>query len=99
MTNIKVAFKILDDDESVPHNHQFVKCHMIFDVKMENFRQKERLVAGVHMSKSPSVVTYAIVISRETIPIALTIAALDNLQLNCGDILNAYITAPVMESI
>ena len=38
MTNVKVAFKILDDDESVLRNHQFVKCHMIFDVKMENFR-------------------------------------------------------------
>ena len=33
MTKVKVAFKILDDDESIPHNHQFVKCHMIYDVK------------------------------------------------------------------
>ena len=46
MTNVKVAFKIIDGDESVPRNHQFVKCHMIFYVKMENFRQKTRLVAG-----------------------------------------------------
>ena len=46
MTNVKVEFKILDDDESVPRNHQFFKCHMIFDVKMDNFRQKTRLVAG-----------------------------------------------------
>ena len=38
MTNVKFAFKILDGDESVPRNHQFVKCHMILDVKTENFR-------------------------------------------------------------
>ena len=45
MKNIKVAFKILYDDESVPRNHQFVKCNMIFDTRMENFRQKEILVS------------------------------------------------------
>ena len=39
MTKIKVAFKIIDDNESVPRNHQFFRCHMIFDVKIENFRQ------------------------------------------------------------
>ena len=38
MKNVRVSFKMLDDDEYVPSNHQFFKCHMIFDVKMENFR-------------------------------------------------------------
>ena len=66
MAYVKVAFKIIDDDESFPRNHQFVKCHMIFDVKMENFRQKARLVAGGHMTKSPAPVTYARVVSCET---------------------------------
>ena len=53
MTNAKVTFKILNDDKSVPRNHQFVKCHMIFDVKMENFRRKTRLVAGGHIRNLP----------------------------------------------
>ena len=39
MKNVKVVFKILNDNESVPRNHQFFRCHMIFDVKIENFRQ------------------------------------------------------------
>ena len=28
ITDFKVAFKIIDDDESIPRNHQFVKCHI-----------------------------------------------------------------------
>ena len=99
MTNVKVAFNFFDDDDSVPRNHQFFKFHMIFDVKMKNFRLKARLVAGGHTTKAPAVVTYAIVVSRETVCIALTIAALNNLQVKCGDVLNAYITAPVTELI
>ena len=83
MTNVKFSFKILDDDESVPRNHQFVKFHMIFDVKMENFRKKAKLVAGGQMKNVPTEVTYSSVVSRETVRIALTISALDDLQVKC----------------
>ena len=38
MKNVNVAFKILDDGEMSPRDHQFVKFYMIFDIKMENFR-------------------------------------------------------------
>ena len=77
MESVKVAFKILDDGETVPRDHQFVRCHMIFDVKMEDFRRKARFVAGSHMTKAPATLTYASVVSRETVRIALTIAALN----------------------
>ena len=80
MTNVKVVFKILDNDESVLRNHQFFKCHMIFDVKMENFRQKARLVAVGNTKKAPATVTYAIVVSCETVCIAIAIAVLNDLQ-------------------
>ena len=33
MQNVKVAFKMLDEGELVPRDHQFVRCHLIFDVK------------------------------------------------------------------
>ena len=80
MKNVKVAFKILNDGEMAPRDHQFVKCHMIFDIKMENFRRKARLVAGGHMTTAPAAVTYASVVSRETVRIALTVAALNDLE-------------------
>ena len=40
MNNVKVAFDVLHDGQNAPIGHKFVKCHMIFDVKMEDFHQK-----------------------------------------------------------
>ena len=36
---------------------------------------------------------------RETVRIALTLAVLNDLEVKCGDVLNACITAPVKEKI
>ena len=72
---------------------------MIFDVKMEDFQRKARLVAGGHMTEAPPTTTYASVVSRETVRLALTIAALNDLEVKVGDVLNAYITAPITEKV
>ena len=85
MKFFKVAFKIIDDGEMAPRNHQFVKYHMIFDIKMDNFRRKASLVAGVHMTTAPAAFTYASVVSRETVRIDLNLAALNDLEVKCGD--------------
>ena len=37
MNNVRVAFDFLPDGQNAPIGHQFVKCHMIFDLKMEDF--------------------------------------------------------------
>ena len=50
MKNVCVAFQILDENEGVPIGYKFICCHVIFDVKMEDFRRKSRLVAGGHMT-------------------------------------------------
>ena len=67
-----VAFKSLDDNDQVPIGYQFIKCHMIFDIKMTNYARKARLVAGGHMTEAPKCMTYSSVVSRETVRIALT---------------------------
>eukprot|EP00804_Cyclotella_cryptica_P018963 CCRYP_006471-RA/>CCRYP_006471-RA protein AED:0.29 eAED:0.29 QI:12/-1/1/1/-1/0/1/0/123 len=72
---------------------------MIFDVKMEDFRCEARLVAGGHATKAPATLTYASVVSRETVRIALLIAALNDIDIWAADVLNAYITAPCREKI
>ena len=59
---------------------------MIFDVKMEDFRQKVRLVAGGHTTKVLACVTYTSVVSRETVHIALTLVVLNNLEMKVVDI-------------
>jgi hypothetical protein len=56
-------------------------------------------VAGGHWIKAPATITYASVASRETMHLALTIASLNDLKVNVGDVLNAYITAPVKEKV
>jgi hypothetical protein len=70
---------------------------MIFDVKWKTC--KARLVAGGHRTKAPATITYASVVSRETVCIALLMAALDDLEVKVGDVLNAYITAPITEKV
>ena len=72
---------------------------MVFDVKMEDFCRKARLVAGGHMTKAPPTITYARVVSRETVCLALMIAALNDLEVKVGDVLNAYITAPITKKV
>ncbi len=69
---------------------------MVYDVKMENFQRKARLIAGGHMTEvSSATMIYASVLSRELGRITLTLAALNNLEVNTADIKNAYLTAPI----
>ena len=72
---------------------------MVFDVKMEDFRCKARPVAGGRRTEAPATITYASVVSLETVRLAPTIAALNDLEVKVGDVLNAYITAPVKENV
>ena len=83
------------DISDLPPGYQQIKCHMIFDIKMgENFRRKARMVAGGHTTEAPSTLTYSSVVSRDSVRIALTIAALNGLSVLACDIQNAYLTAP-----
>jgi hypothetical protein len=72
---------------------------MIFDVKMEDFRRNARFIAGGHTTDTPHAMTYASVVSRESLRIALTLAALSDVDVNMADIENAYLTAPVAEKV
>ena len=82
MANVRVTFEEFEDDKSqLPPGYQEVGCHMIFDIKMgEKFRRKARMVAGGHTTETPSALTYASVVSRDSVRIALTIAALNDLK-------------------
>ena len=51
------------------------------------------------MTDTPSTLTYTNVVLRESVQIALTIAALNDLKVKAGNIMNAYLTAPVTEKI
>jgi ribosomal protein L31E len=100
MSKVRVAFQVMDDNEVPPPTFQEIRCHLIFDVKMENFQHKTRLVAGGHTPpETPASITYTSVVSRESVRIALTLTALNDLEVKTANIENAYLTAPVGEKI
>ena len=51
------------------------------------------------MKNTPPKITYASVMSREKVCLALTIVDLNGLQVKADDIMNAYVTAPITEKI
>ena len=41
MYNVSIAFDLIDGEVNELEGYQFVKCHIIFDIKMgKNFRRK-----------------------------------------------------------
>ena len=102
MKNVRPAFETWEGPiDQIPIGYQEIKCHLIFDVKMgENFRRKARFVAGGHTTEVPDeIITYSSVVSRDSVRIALTIAALNDLKIMACDIQNAYLTADCREKI
>jgi Reverse transcriptase (RNA-dependent DNA polymerase) len=101
MKNMHPAFEAWDKPQNeIPIGFQEVKCHLIFDVKMgKNFRRKARFVTGGHTTDVPSSLTYASVVSRDSVRIALLIAALNDLKVLACDIQNAYLMADCRELI
>ena len=93
MTNFGIAFEILDEDKSAPVRWSKESGHLIFDVKMD-FTPKTRWVLDGHRYANPVGFTYAGVVSRDSVRIALTYAALSGIDVLATDIQNAYLQAP-----
>ena len=93
MYNVGVAFEILDEGAHAPHGWKQVTRHLVWDVKMD-FTRKARWVLNGHKTLDPIGSTYAGVVSRESVCIALTYAALNDLDVFAGNIQNAYLQAP-----
>ena len=63
------------------------------------FRRKAGYVAGGHTIETPAALTYASIVSQDSVRIALTLAALNGLDILTCDIQNAYLTAQCREKI
>ena len=98
MKNVMVAFRFLDPDAQSPIGYKWIKCHMIFDIKMD-FTRKARFVAGGHMTNPPTSLTYSSVVSRDSVRIAFLLAALNDIELLAADVGNAYLNAPTKEQV
>ena len=62
-----------------------------------DFTRKARWVKDRHLTPDPDTSNYAGVVSRESVRIALTYAALNDLDVCAGDIKSAYLQAPSSE--
>jgi hypothetical protein len=59
---------------------------------MEDFRRKSSYVASGHTVDTLAILTYASVVSSETARIAMTLAALNDLEVKASDNENTYLT-------
>ena len=98
MKNVRIALKILENSENLPPCHEHVPCHLIFDVKMDGMA-KARLVAAGCRTSDPEGSTWAGVVLRETVRLALTYAALNDQKVMTANIQNAYLTAPTLQKL
>ena len=96
MYGIQVAFDFKTHHASAPPGYSRSSGHIIWDVKMD-FTCKARWVKNGHLTRDPSSSTFAGVVSRESIRILLTYAALNGLDVCAADIKSAYLQAPTSE--
>ena len=95
MKTMRPAFKVFEGAESdIPNGYQKIRCHIIRDIKLgENLRRKAQYVSGGHTTTTPSSLTYLSVVSRYLLRIALTVAALNDLDILACDIKGDYLNA------
>jgi hypothetical protein len=93
MGNVGVAFEVLPSGAKAPPGWKRSSGHIIFDVKMD-FTRKARWVKDGHKTPDPITSSYAGVVSRDSIRIAPTLAALHCREVLAADIQNAYLQAP-----
>lgn len=78
--------------------YQEIKCHLVFDLKMDLTR-KARFCANGNEAEAPSSITYSSVVSRDSIRLVFLIAGLNDLDILAADVTNAYLNADVREKI
>jgi hypothetical protein len=65
MKNVRPAFERWDGTIDLAVSGKFlvgyqrIRCHMIFDIKMDDLTRKARFVAGGHMTETPTSITYS----------------------------------------
>ena len=96
MKNLKVAFDIKPEGSRPPVNYTLATGHLIFDVRMK-IERKARWVKDGNKNPIPEWSTFAGVVSRESVRIAFTYAALNGLPVRAADTQNDYLQAPASE--
>ena len=91
-----IAFEILESGQKAPPGWHKTTGHIIFDVKMD-FTWKARWVKDGKKDPDLTTLSFAGVVSWDSIRIVLIYAGLLRLLVIGGDIKNAYLQAPSSE--
>ena len=90
MENVSVAFEFKHHGYKPPPDWIETSGHLIWDVKMD-FTRKARWVKDGHKTADIVSSSFAGVVSRKSVQIALTYAALNDIPVVATDIQNAYL--------
>ena len=96
MTNVSIAFDFQDHGVKPPPGWTKTSGHLVWDLKMD-YTRKARWVKDGHRCPTPKTSNYAGVVSRESVRIAFTYAALNGLDVIAADVKNAYLQSPSSE--
>lgn len=80
----------------IPEGYTEATRFCVYDIKMD-FTKKARWVKVGHLTASTGRSSNTGVVSRESVWIVLMYAAMNNLNVTCGNMKSAYLSAPTSE--
>ena len=92
------CFDFRPPDSKPGPEYQFVKLTMIYEVKQDGCC-KACLVAGGHLVDPHGISTCSTIVKGVSVCLLDVIAHRDNLKVLCGDVGNAFVTAPCLEKV
>jgi hypothetical protein len=98
MKNMWPVFEFRESGELAPVGSTHIDLTCVFDVKMD-FTRKARICARGDQTDTPASITYASVVTRESIRIGLLVAALNDLDIMSADVAGAYLNADCPEKV
>ena len=98
MGNINPCINLIPEGKDPPPGYEFIRTNIVFGIKMD-FTQKARFVADGSTTEVPSEFTFASVVSRDSVWLALLYAALNDLDILSADVAAAYLNAPAGEKV
>ena len=99
MTNNTIEFGIrypqaLGQPAALPVGYKNLGVHIVFDVKIDTcFTRKVQIVSDRYKQDAPNSMTYSSAVSRDSVRITLTLAALNGLNLLTNNVQNTYLNA------
>ena len=95
MQHVGIAFKFTEDGK-LTVGYKEIKYHMVLDIKRD-LTQKARLVVSGHLKDPQKESVFSSVVTRDSILITFSYAALNDLDILAGDVQNTYLNAPTKE--